>query len=58
MAKFIITDWAGNVLFGKCFNSEDDALLHIDTNINENERDDIFITPKEGEIKNNKFYAY
>jgi len=56
MKKFVIEDWCGNILFGKAFDEKDTALEFFDENVKEDEREDISIASREGEIKGGKFY--
>ena len=56
MKRFIIQDWAGNVLFGKCFNNQEDATDYIYNNLDDEEIEDVNVVLKNGYIKNNKFY--
>jgi hypothetical protein len=56
MKKYIIQDWAGNVLFGKCFNNEDEATDYMYNNLDDDEIEEVSILLKSGYIRNNKFY--
>ena len=44
--KHMIQDWAGNVMFnGLVFDSFDDAWMHIDEFVNEDEHNDVYAIP-------------